>query len=44
MLQQESIILDINVSVKMRDNTILYANIYRPRKEGKYPSVLVRMP
>jgi uncharacterized protein len=44
MLQRESIDLEINVPVKMRDGTILYANIYRPRKEGKYPAVLVRMP
>lgn len=44
MLQQESIKMEINVPVKMRDGTILFANIYRPGKEGRYPAVLVRMP
>jgi putative CocE/NonD family hydrolase len=44
MLPQESIELTINVPITMRDGTILYANIYRPGKEGKYPAVLVRLP
>ena len=30
--------------VKMRDGVILYADIYRPAKEGKYPVILTRTP
>lgn len=44
MLPQESVITEINVPVTMRDGTILYTNIFRPGKEGKYPAVLMRMP
>ena len=30
--------------VKMRDGVILYADIYRPVKDGKYPVILTRTP
>jgi hypothetical protein len=30
--------------VEMRDGVILYADIYRPAKEGKYPVILTRTP
>jgi uncharacterized protein len=43
-LPQESITLKINVPVKMRDGTILYADIYRPEGEVKYPAILARTP
>jgi len=33
-----------NVPVKMRDGTILYANIYRPEKREKHPAILIRLP
>src|SRR4029077_15433868 len=33
-----------SVQVTMRDGTILRADIYRPRKEGKYPTLLERTP
>src|SRR5262245_29129491 len=32
------------VPVPMRDGVKLYADIYRPRKEGKYPVLVVRTP
>jgi putative CocE/NonD family hydrolase len=35
---------EINVPAKMRDGTILYADIYRPVEEGSYPVLLQRLP
>ncbi len=32
------------VAIPMRDGTILYADIYRPAKEGKYPVIVTRTP
>jgi putative CocE/NonD family hydrolase len=39
-----SIVVENNISIPMRDGIRLYANIYRPDKEGKYPVVLIRLP
>jgi putative CocE/NonD family hydrolase len=44
MLRQESIKLEINVAVKMRDGTNLYADIYRPDDQGKHPAILASLP
>ena len=44
MLTTESIKLEINVPMKMRDRTVLYADVYRPDKPGKYPAILTRLP
>jgi putative CocE/NonD family hydrolase len=44
MLKQESIKLEINVPAKMRDGTILYADIYRPDSQNKHPAILTRTP
>jgi putative CocE/NonD family hydrolase len=44
VLSQESIKLEINVPARMRDGTILYADIYRPDDTGKHPAILVRSP
>jgi putative CocE/NonD family hydrolase len=44
MLTTESIKLEINVPIKMRDGAVLYADIYRPDKPGKYPAILTRLP
>jgi putative CocE/NonD family hydrolase len=44
MIPQESIRLDINVPAKMRDGTILYADVIRPNSDGKYPAILIRLP
>ncbi len=44
MLPAQAIRLDINVPIKMRDGTMLYADVWRPFKEGKYPAILTRTP
>jgi uncharacterized protein len=44
MLPAESIRLDINVPIKMRDGTLLYADVWRPDKSGKHPAILTRTP
>ncbi len=44
MLSQESIKLEINVPARMRDGTILYADIYRPDDAEKHPAILARSP
>jgi putative CocE/NonD family hydrolase len=44
MLKQEVIKLELNVPVTMRDGTILYADVWRPDKSGKFPTVLTRTP
>jgi len=38
------VIYEENVSVRMRDGTILRANIYRPAAPGRYPAILERTP
>ena len=35
---------EANVPAKMRDGTILYADIYRPVEAGTYPVLLIRLP
>ncbi len=44
MLSIESIKLEINVPVKMRDGTLLYADVWRPDKAGRFPAILTRTP
>jgi uncharacterized protein len=44
MLPTESIKLEINVPVKMRDGTLLYADIWRPDDGKRHPAVLTRLP
>ena len=38
------VVFDRNVAVTMRDGTILRADIYRPKAEGKFPVLLTRTP
>ncbi len=38
------IAIDFDVPAKMRDGTILRANVYRPVGEGKWPVLLTRLP
>jgi uncharacterized protein len=40
----EAIRIDGRVPVPMRDGVKLYADIYRPRREGKFPVLVVRTP
>lgn len=44
MKERTQIVVEKDVSCTMRDGTMLYANIYRPSKEGKYPVLLTRHP
>src|SRR5436305_10966530 len=41
---RQQIIIDHNVTAKMRDGTILRANVYRPAGEGRWPILLRRLP
>ena len=38
------VIFDRNIAVPMRDGTILRADVYRPKAEGKFPVLLTRTP
>jgi uncharacterized protein len=44
MLPTESIKLEINVPVKMRDGSLLYADIWRPDDGKRHPAILTRLP
>lgn len=44
MHSQQSIKLEFDVPLKMRDGTILYADIYRPDTKDEYPVILTRLP
>ena len=35
---------ELDVPAKMRDGTTLFADIYRPDTEGKFPVLLLRLP
>src|SRR5207302_2904272 len=37
-------IVESNAAVKMRDGTILRADVYRPHADGKFPVILQRTP
>src|SRR4029077_3318819 len=41
---EHSVTLQTNVPVKMRDGVTLYADVYRPKDDGKYPVLLQRTP
>src|SRR5579864_8692391 len=40
----QAVTVDFDVPARMRDGTILRANIYRPADEGKWPVLLTRLP
>ena len=42
--EHSDVIFDRNVAVTMRDDTILRADIYRPKAEGKFAVLLARTP
>ena len=42
--QPEPITVERNVAVKMRDGVTLRADIYRPKSDGKFPTLLERTP
>ncbi|MCA1838707.1 MAG: CocE/NonD family hydrolase [Actinomycetota bacterium] len=39
-----NVIVERNVDAKMRDGTVLRANVYRPSEEGRYPVLVQRTP
>jgi putative CocE/NonD family hydrolase len=41
---QAAIVRAYNVPVRMRDGTVLAANVYRPSDAGRVPVVLIRTP
>ena len=43
-METSNILLEKNVPCTMRDGTVLYADIYRPAGEGKFPVLLTRLP
>src|SRR5258708_13328990 len=44
MQMGQQITVDFDVPAKMRDGTVLRANIYRPEGDGKWPVLLTRLP
>src|SRR5258706_7259057 len=44
MQMSQQITVDFDVPAKMRDGTVLRANIYRPEGEDKWPVLLTRLP
>jgi hypothetical protein len=42
--QPQAISVDFDVPARMRDGTVLRANIYRPAVEGRWPVLLTRLP
>jgi putative CocE/NonD family hydrolase len=38
------VVVERNVPARMRDGTILYADIYRPKGDGPWPVLLIRQP
>src|SRR6185503_4638193 len=38
------VLVERNVPARMRDGTILYADIYRPKGDGPWPVLLIRQP
>lgn len=44
MPTQCSLIIERNVTTRMRDGTMLYADVYRPASGGPFPGLLQRTP
>jgi predicted acyl esterase len=44
LMAQENVRVDSHVAVKMRDGVTLYADVYRPAREGKFPVIVIRTP
>src|SRR5207249_6846100 len=42
--EEMSVVLERNVAAKMRDGTILRADVYRPSEPGRYPVLVTRTP
>ena len=44
MIEQESLKLEINVPIKMRDGVILRGDVWRPDDDKQHPAILTRLP
>lgn len=44
MPESASLTIDRNITARMRDDTILYADVYRPAGLGPFPTLLTRTP
>ncbi len=44
MSEESQVIVEHNVPATMRDGVVLYADVYRPARDGKYPVLLQRTP
>ncbi|HEY7210767.1 MAG TPA: CocE/NonD family hydrolase [Bryobacteraceae bacterium] len=44
LAQQNEVTIEHDVKVAMRDGTVLQADIYRPKQEGRFPVLLQRTP
>lgn len=42
--QHANITIERNVTAQMRDGVILYADVYRPSSQGRFPALLLRTP
>ncbi|MCW5965947.1 MAG: CocE/NonD family hydrolase, partial [Bryobacterales bacterium] len=40
----EKILVDHHRAIPMRDGVKLYADVYRPARDGKFPTIVVRTP
>jgi hypothetical protein len=38
------VVVEKDVPIVMRDGVRLYANVYRPQAEGKFPVIIIRLP
>ena len=41
---KESIRIDAHTAIPMRDGVKLYGDVYRPKREGKFPVIIIRTP
>ena len=42
--QTERILIDHHRAIRLRDGVTVFADVYRPSAEGKYPTIVVRTP
>lgn len=42
--QTERILIDHHRAIRLRDGVTLYADVYRPARDGKFPTIVVRTP
>ena len=43
-MQSKKIIIDSDLPIRMRDDTVLRADIYRPEDDNCHPAILCRLP